>query len=76
MQPSYIYCKVCGYTLNTSDFPKTIINKLEKSVGRKFYGFPTDDTDFFDSLLSYARETVRCPCCGNKSWIRKRWDKV
>ena len=71
MQPSYIYCKVCGYTLNEHDFPRSVIRKYQG-----FQGFPTDDEDVFDALLSFARENIRCPGCGNRAWIRKRWDKV
>jgi ribosomal protein S27E len=64
MQPSYIYCKICGFTLN-----------YVYVEGRKVV-FPTDNEGLFSAALNIAREKIRCPGCGNKKWIRKVYWKV
>jgi len=60
LQPSYIYCKYCGHILPTLDGVE----------------FPIDDPDMFDRLLAKARETVSCPGCGCRKWIRKAYYMV
>ena len=63
MQPSYVYCKFCGYILTGGDFPFKV-------------RFPTDDEDLFQKALTYARQNIKCPGCGNRKWIRKAYYKV
>jgi len=63
VQPSYVYCKYCGHVLDNTDFPFDI-------------RFPTDDEELFDKALTYARENIRCPYCGNRKWIRKAYYKL
>jgi len=60
MQPSYVYCKYCGYYL-------TRVGSI---------GLPTDNEDAFYRALATARANILCPCCGNKKWIRKVARKV
>jgi len=63
MQPSYVYCKICGFVLPDKYFPFDV-------------QFPTDDEELFQKALAYARKNVKCPYCGNKKWIRKAYYKV
>jgi len=64
MQPSYVYCKFCGYAL-----PYVYI-------GWKKVELPTDDEGDFTEALHHARKFIRCPRCKNKGWIRKVYWKV
>jgi ribosomal protein S27E len=68
MQPSFIYCKLCGHSLTIYSFPK----ELRGRIGR----FPIDDEQTFQEALRYARENIACPSCGNRKWIRKAYYKV
>jgi len=66
MQPSYVYCKICGHTLNY-----VYVRDLRKRIE-----LPTDDEGDFALALSYARKFIKCPRCRNQKWIRKVWWKV
>jgi hypothetical protein len=68
MNPSFVYCKFCGYPLTIYDFPRKLRGRIDH--------FPTDDEEAFQEALRYARENIRCPRCGNRKWIRKAYYKI
>jgi len=67
MQPSYIYCKVCGYVLSERDFPKDVLRGVQ---------FPTDDWEEFERLKRWAKKNLPCPYCGNHAYIRRAYYRV